>query len=78
MAANNEITLTAVAINSEMGALTVSVTGPRTDIDALLRELYVKCKEVATNKTAELIAAGIYSDYDEMKHAASYGPPSSY
>jgi len=76
--AANEITLTAVAINSEMGALTVSVTGPRTDIDGLLRELYVKCKEVATNKTAELIAAGIYSDYDEMKHAASYGPPSSY
>ena len=76
--AANEITLTAVAINSEMGALTVSVTGPRTDIDGLLRELYVKTKEVATNKTAELIAGGIYSDYDEMKHAASFGPPSSY
>ena len=76
--AANEITLTAVAINSEMGALTVSVTGPRTDIDGLLRELYVKCKEVAQNKTSELIAAGIYTDYDEMRHAASYGPPSSY
>ena len=74
----SEITLSAVAVNSEMGALTVSVTGPRTDIDGLLRELYVKTKEVATNKTAELIAGGIYSDYDEMKHAASFGPPSSY
>jgi len=61
-----------------MGALTVSVTGPRTDIDALLRELYVKCKEVAQNKTSELIAGGVFTDYDEMKHAASYGPPSSY
>jgi len=76
--AANEITLTAVAINSEMGALTVSVTGPRTDIDGLLRELYVKCKEVAQNKTSDLIAGGVFTDYDEMKHAASYGPPSSY
>ena len=76
--AANEVTLTAPAINSEMGALTVSVTGPRGDVDALLRELYVKCKEVAQNKTSELIAAGIYTDYDEMRHAASYGPPSSY
>ena len=74
----SEITLSAVAINSEMGALTVSVTGPRGDVDALLRELYVKCKEVAQNKTSELIAGGVFTDYDEMKHAASYGPPSSY
>ena len=74
----SEITLSAVAINSEMGALTVSVTGPRGDVDALLRELYVKCKEVAQNKTSELIAGGVFTDYDEMKHAASFGPPSSY
>jgi len=76
--AANDITLTAVAINAEMGALTVSVTGPRTDIDGLLRELYVKTKEVAQNKTSELIAGGVFTDYDEMKHAASFGPPSSY
>ncbi len=76
--AANEITLTAVAINSEMGPLTVSVTGSRETVDALLRELYVKCKEVATNKTAELITGGVFTDYDEMKHAASFGPPSSY